>query len=232
MKKFLPILSLMAAMTLVACGGKTSDSKKPASSSKAATTSKSTAASTSKASSSKSVAPSSSAAPVHEHTWTAGTDGANADGKVIKNYTCACGAKAAGIALTDCVTEDAGNIAADGKIKLNSTTRWKIVAPKAGTCTLMMSAKLSDAYVGANPRPTNTAFMNTYEIKAGDTAGEVTFIGKTYEGDLGINETTSVYYEVGTLTVAEGENVISFTTPSQQYYRLCNDGEVRLVFAA
>ena len=221
MKKVYSLFFVLSAMALTACGGgKTS---KAASTSKKATATSKTAA-TSKAPESKE--------PPHVHTWTAGTDGANSDGKVIKNYTCACGAKAAGIALTDCVTEDAGNIAADGKIKLDSTTRWKIVAPQAGTCTLMMSAKLSSAYTGASPRPTDTAFMNTYSIKAGDTEGTVTFVGKTYEEDLGINENDSVYYEVGTLTVAQGENVISFTTPSQQYYRLCNDGEVRLVFAA
>ena len=229
MKKFLPMLSLMAAMTLVACGPKDTSSK--AANTSKQTTSQKSSSKASSAASSKSATPSTSAAPVHEHTWTPATDGVNSDGQVIKNYTCTCGAKAAGIALTDCVADDAGNIAADGKIKLSSTTRWKIVAPKAGTATLMMAAKLSSAFVDAGS-PSDTAFMNTYEIKAGDTAGEVTFIGKTYTGDLGFNDTDLKYYEVGTLTVAEGENVISFTTPSQQYYRLCNGGEVRLVFAA
>lgn len=226
MKKILPMLGLMAAMTLVACGGnKSADAPKSAAG-------KSTAAQTSKATSKSSKAPESksSAAPVHEHTWTAGTDGANSDGKVIKNYTCTCGAKAVGIALTDCVADDAGNIAADGKIKLGATTRWKIVAPKAGTCTLMMAAKLSSAFIDQGSPA--TAFMNTYEIKAGETAGEVSFIGKDYVADLELNADDYKYYEVGTLTVAQGENVISFTTPSQQYYRLCNGAEVRLVFAA
>ena len=225
-RKLLPILSIMAAITLVGCGE--AKSAAPATS-KTAVTSK---ANTSKANTSKapeSKAPASKEAP-HEDVWTAGTTVANSDGKTCTNYTCTCGKKAVGIALTDCVADDAGNIASDGKIKLGSTTRWKIVAPKAGACTLMMAAKLSSAFIDQGSPA--TAFMNTYEIKAGDTAGEVTFIGKDYVADLELNADDYKYYEVGTLTVAEGENVISFTTPSQQYYRLCNGAEVRLVFAA
>ena len=45
-----------------------------------------------------------------------------------------------------------------------------------------------------------------------------------------MNSTDFVYYEVGTLTVALGENVITFETVANQSYRLAYGGEVRLVF--
>ena len=164
----------------------------------------------------------------HVHSFSAAADGANSDGKVIKNYTCTCGGKIAGIALTDAAS-GADRIESDGKIKTSSTITWKIVAPQAGACTLMMAAKLSSSYLGANPRPT-TSFNSGYSIKAGETAGTVTFSGKQYEADLNMNGEDFVYFEVGTLTVEEGENVIELKTPSSQNYRACFGGEVRLVF--
>ena len=175
------------------------------------------------------------------HTWDYVTDGdkTNSDGKVIKNYTCSddgCGAIAAGIAFEDYDEGDAANIdsGSDVKIKTSTTTHWKIVAPKAGACKLMMASRLTQNYFTYPDQRNNddVPFNTGYEIKAGDNDGVVTMIGKTYEGDCGLNGDDFVYYEVGTLTVAEGENIISFTMPSSQSFRLAYGGEVRLVFEA
>lgn len=167
-------------------------------------------------------------AVIFQHDWSAQADGVNSDEKVIKNYSCECGAVAAGIAFTDCVADDVGNFDGDGKMAFSTTTHWKIVAPKAGECKLMMAAKLSPNYAQYNA--SNITFNTGYEIAAGDVAGTVTVSGKEYEHELGLNLTDFVYYEVGTLAVAKGENVISFTMPASQSYRLLQGGEVRLVF--
>ena len=172
------------------------------------------------------------------HTWVAGTPGVNSDSKVINNYTCSdddCNAVAAGIALEDCIEDDAGNATAgsDGDIKFafSTTTHWKIVAPKAGACKLFMASKLTQNYINQpNNHPNGVTFNTGYEIAAGSNAGTVTMIGKDYEDDLGLIGDAFSYYEVGTLTVEAGENIISFTTPASQSYRLAYGGEVRLVF--
>lgn len=164
----------------------------------------------------------------HVHSFSPVADGANSDGKVIKNYECSCGGKVAGIAITDAAS-GADRIESDGKIKTNSTITWKIVAPQAGACTMMMAAKLSSAYLGQNPTP-DTPFNSGYSIKAGSTAGTCTIGGKHYESDLNMNGTDYVYFEIGTLTVEAGENVIELKTPSSQNFRACFGGEVRLVF--
>lgn len=172
-------------------------------------------------------------APAKTHTWVAAADGANSDGKVIKNYTCSdanCNAVCAGIALKD-ASKGADKIGSDGKISTNSTLEWKIVAPKAGKCIMMMAAKLSSAYLDQDPAP-DTPFNSGYSIAAGTTAGTCTLDGKKYESDLHMNGTDYTYFEVGTLTVESGENVIQFKTPSSQNYRACFGGEVRLVFEA
>ena len=225
-KSILPILGVMAGLLLVGCNENNSASK--AASSKQNTSSKKSTASTSKSSSSKSSV-SVSVAPAE--TWTKTKTEKNSDDKDNNYYTSSLGRTAVGIALGDCVSTDAGNIGNDGKIKLNSTTHWKIKAPKAGQVTMMMSAKLSAALI--NDNATQTVFTaEGYAIAAGETAGTVTLGGKGYVTDFELSDTESKYYEVGTLTVVEGENTISFTVPSQQYYRLCNDQEVRLVYAA
>ena len=167
-------------------------------------------------------------AVIFQHDWVAEPIDVNSDGKEIKNYSCECGAVAAGIAFTDCVADDAGNFDENGKMEFGRTTHWKIVAPKAGECKLMMAAKLSPNYAQYNA--SNITFNTGYEIAAGDVAGTVTVSGKEYDHELGLNGTDFVYYEVGTLTVAKGENVISFTMPASQSYRLLQGGEVRLVF--
>ena len=167
-------------------------------------------------------------AVIFQHNWVADPSNVNSDEKEIKNYSCECGAVAAGIAFTDCVAEDAGNFDENGKMEFGKTTHWKIVAPKAGECKLMMAAKLSPNYAQYNA--SNITFNTGYEIAAGDVAGTVTVSGKEYEHELGLNGTDFVYYEVGTLTVLKGENTISFTMPASQSYRLLQGGEVRLVF--
>ena len=165
------------------------------------------------------------------HTWVAGADGVNSDSKVIKNYTCSdadCNAIAAGIAFTDYDAADAEKVDAEGKIGKSVAMHWKIVSPKAGACKLMMASKLSQNYVTYNA--SHITFDEGYVIKAGDNVGTVTMSGKEYERDFGMNSTDFVYYEVGTLTVALGENVITFETVADQSYRLAYGGEVRLVF--
>lgn len=224
MKKVLPIISLMAAMTLVACGGgKKSEAAK--SSSKAPTTQES-AKPSSQAPSSQT--PSSEAPGVHTHNWVAGTPGTNSAGKTIKNYTCTCGKVAAGIDLRDIDAASDGTFGDDGKMSLSKTFVWKIVAPKAGTVSIQMAAKLSSAYVDA--APTGIKFLDGYELKVNDAAGTLTMVGKEYEADLNFNGNTATYYEVGTATVNQGENTISLKLPGTQHYRLCHEGEVRIIF--
>ena len=168
-------------------------------------------------------------APAHVHSWVAGTDGANSDGKVLKNSTCECGGKMVGIALTDCIAADTGNIESSGKMKKNSTTHWKIKAPVAGTYTMMMAAKLSGDYPTSNTP--DTAFNSGYKVGVGETEGTCTISGKHYESDLALNNTDFKYYEVGTVTLPANEEVsVFFTIPSAQDYRLVNGEEVRFVY--
>ena len=173
------------------------------------------------------------------HTWVLGTPGVNSDDKVINNYSCSdtdCNAVAAGIAFSDHNADDDPDIvSASGQIKKSGVIHWKIVAPKAGACKLFMASKLSSNWeTYASQRTENNgdiAFDSTgYAISAGSTAGVVTMAGKFYQADFGFNLNDYVYYEVGTLTVESGENLITFETPANQSFRLCYGGEVRLVF--
>ena len=169
------------------------------------------------------------------HEWVAGTDGKNSEDKVIKNYTCTetgYNAVAAGIAFLDCDAEDVAKVNANGQIDKSGVMHWKIVAPKAGACKLMMASKLSQNW-DAYPQQRNNgdvAFDTGYSIKAGEVDGVVTMSGKYYEADFGLNLDSFVYYEVGTLTVEAGENYITFATPANQSFRLLYSEEVRLVF--
>ena len=173
------------------------------------------------------------------HTWVAGTPGVNSDSKVINNYTCSdddCNAVSAGIDFLDHNADDDADIVnASGQIKKSGVIHWKIVAPKAGACKLFMASKLSSNWeTYASQRTENNgdiAFDSTgYAISAGSTAGVVTMAGKFYQADFGFNLDNFVYYEVGTLTVEAGENLITFETPANQSFRLYYGEEVRLVF--
>lgn len=230
MKKLFPLVALLSAMALVGCGAAESSASTPASA--PATSSKPAESKPASSVSSKSSEAPKSSTPAHAHTWTAGAPTTNADGKALKNSTCTCGAAKVEIAITD-ASSGASDIGDTGKLGKNKTFTWKFVAPKAGNATLQFFMKYGQTDVTDSVR--NTIWGNSgdgqqpYTVKNGETAATVLIDGKTYE-ETGVT-IEGAYVDFATMAVTAGENVVSLTTPSDQYYRNCFINDVALVIA-
>lgn len=235
MKKIFPLVALLSAMALVGCGTESSAST-PASEPAASTKSEAPKSSTeSKASEApKSSAPAASTPAAHAHTWTAGAATTNADSKNLANATCTCGAAKVEIAITD-ASSGATDIGEDGKLGKEKSFTWKFVAPKAGNATLQFCVKYGQPADKMSDDVRNTIWGNgqkgngNYEVKNGETAATVLISGKTY-AETGVTE-EGAYIDFATMAVTAGENVISLTTPSDQYYRNCFINNVALIIA-
>lgn len=246
MKKLLPLVALLSAMALVGCAEKPAAStpaKESATSSVKAEESKAPATSVAKSEESK--APAVSSAPAastpatstpagHAHAWTEGAAGTNADGKALTNSTCTCGAAKVEMALADAST-GADNIEASGKLKKASTITWKVVAPKAGNATLQFFVKYGQTGTSLTDEVKNTIWgaysggPGTYDVKVGETAATVLVNEKSYD-TTGVTA-EGAFIDFATFSVVAGENVISLTTPSDQYYRNVFSGNLALIIA-
>lgn len=226
-------------MALVGCGTAESSASTPASqptSSAKSEAPKSSAPATSKSSEApkSSSAPATSAPAAHAHAWTAGAPTTNADGKNLTNSTCTCGAAKVEIAITD-ASSGASDIGADGKLGKGKTFTWKFAAPKAGNATLQFCVKYGQSADNMTDSVRNTIWGNSgngqgeYTVKNGTADATVLINSKTYT-ETGVTE-EGAYIDFATLAVTAGENVISLTTPSDQYYRNCFINNVALIIA-
>ena len=234
MKKLFPLVALLSAMALVGCGTESSASTS-ASESSASTKSEAPKSSSTSASSKSSEAPKSSSTPAaHAHTWTAGAPTTNADTKNLTNATCACGAAKVEIAVTD-ASSGASDIGSDGKLGKGKSFTWKFVAPKAGNATLQFCVKYGQSAENMTDSVRNTIWGNSgdgqkpYTVKNGETAATVLINEKTYS-ETGVTE-EGAYIDFATMTVTAGENAVTLTTPSDQYYRNCFINNVALIIA-
>lgn len=229
MKKLFPLLTALTVLALSACGGgDAKSSETPAKSSEAPASSE-----VSSAAPKSSEAPkSSSKAEEHKHAWTKGDDTTNADGKKLINSTCTCGAAKVEIAITDAST-GASDIGSDGKLGKAKTFEWKIVAPKAGNATVQFCVAYGQKGDSLTDQVRQTIWgnsgsgVNPYIVKSGSTEGTVLVNEKQYE-ETGVTA-DGAYIDFAKVTVVQGENVISLTTPVDQYYRNCFINNVALI---
>ena len=134
-RKILPMLGLMAAMTLVACGGKTST--EPAKS-----TAKSTPAATSKATSKSSAAPQSKEpTPVAE--WVA--DGAKNGSVNPEKWGTDATKKAYRLDITDATGWNTSESKMNAKSGENSMSTWTVAGIPNGKYEIDMSVKMTNA---------------------------------------------------------------------------------------
>lgn len=150
-KKFLPVLSLMAALVLTGCGGTKDSSKKdessktPTSETISKTSSKDSSAKPSSTESSAKPSSSSTPAPTkEEHTWVA--DGEKQG--VVQKEKCtdahACGKEAYHLAVNDATGWNKGTTKMNGKTAPNNEAKWDIsgIVPN-GKYTIELNCKMS-----------------------------------------------------------------------------------------
>ena len=150
------------------------------------------------------------------HAWVEGTVAQNSDGKNVTPLSCSnsCGKVGAKIAVADysSATIDIGL-----KFKKNSDNVWKIIAPKAGTYEIRISAKIDAVNTGHN------LSESPVTVKVGETSVAVSTASF---GELGVG-TSSVaeFVLVPQAEFVEGENVITLSQGNGGY-RLTYGGDI------
>lgn len=169
------------------------------------------------------------------HNFSAGTSSKNADDKEILTSSCTrCGKQSVSIAFAD-ASIGADNRESSGKLKKGSSFTWKIPMPKAGNVTLQFFIKYGQSGEKLTDEVRETVWgksgdgQNPYTIKNGETEATVLVNEKQYQ-ETGVTA-DGAYVDFATFAVTAGENVITFTTPSDQYYRNIWDNNVVLVYA-
>ena len=139
------------------------------------------------------------------HTWVEGTAVKNSDNKDVTPLTCSnnCGDVGAKMDSAD------GDTALDnGKLSNNTKYTWKFKVAKAGHVEFYMTVKKGSS---------STNIADGYKLTSGAIEGKITFTNER----IGSGYNTAKLLKVGEIEVsaldANGEIVISLTTPEQGY---------------